>query len=335
MAGARCGGKPAGSREKRAIRERRLRWGGGLLAAIALVLGIGPCGTNAADQPLRLGILPVLDTLPLQVAVAERLFEKHGLNVQLVSFDSALERDAAMQAGQLEAYFGDMVNTVLVAQGGVNMRMVTVSYVSRPGQRQFALVGRPGLQAASLDQLPSGAVGLSNATIMEYLLDLMEERGLVPRGRFERLEVKKIPIRMQMLMGGRLDLAILPEPLVSLAESQGARVFATDESLNVPLTVIGVLDRLLHDSAGTGEKFLAAYGEAVAALSTDPEKYRKLMAESCRIPESLTATFRIPAFPRPGLPPKADVDRLLAWMRSRGLLSRPLSADELMWSARP
>ncbi|MEJ5364082.1 MAG: ABC transporter substrate-binding protein [Desulfosoma sp.] len=306
-----------------------------VLSALSLVFATAANRTWAADRLLRLGILPVLDTLPLQVAVSEKFFEKHGLNVELVSFDSALERDAAMQAGQLEAYFGDMVNTVLVVQGGVPMRIVTVSYASRPGQRQFAVVGRPGLEAASLHDLPSGSLGLSNATIMEYLVDLMEERGLVPRGRFERLEVKKIPIRMQMLLGGRLDLAILPEPLVSLAESQGARVYADDQSLEVTLTVIGIVDRLLQDPAGVGERFLAAYGEAVDALSRDPEKYRKLMAESCRIPESLRATFRIPAFPRPGLPPTADVERLLSWMEARGLMNRPLKADDLVWSVRP
>lgn len=305
------------------------------LALVAWLFGLTASTAWAMDKPLRLGILPVLDTLPLQVAVSERLFEKHGMNVQLVSFDSALERDAAMHAGQLEAYFGDMVNTVLVAQSGVPLRVVTVSYVSRPGQRQFALVGRPGLDAGSIFQIPSGSLGLSNATVMEYLLDLMEERSLVPHGRFERLEVKKIPIRMQMLLGGQLDLAILPEPLVSLAESQGARVYVTDEGLNVPLTVIGIVDRLLQNSSGIGEKFLSAYGEAVTALSKDPERYRKLMAASCRIPEPLTATFRIPTFPPPGLPPKAEVDRLLSWMRARGLLTRPLSTDDLVWSGRP
>jgi len=307
-------------------------WG---FAAVVVAFHATAMPVYGAEGAIRLGILPVLDTLPLHVAVAEGFFEKQGLTVQLVPFDSALERDAAMQAGQLEAYFGDMVNTVLVVQGGVPMRMVTVSYVSRPGQRQFAVVGRPGLDAVSLHALPSGTLALSNATIMEYLLDLMEERGLVPKGRFERLEVKKIPIRMQMLLGGRLDLAILPEPLVSLAESQGARVYADDQSLDVPLTVIGILDRFLQDPAGVGERFLAAYGEAVAALSRDPEKYRKLLAESCRIPESLRDTFRIPAFPRPGLPPKAEVERLLSWMGSRGLVNRPLKADDLVWSARP
>lgn len=301
--------------------------------ALIFVMGVYPAHT--ADPPIRLGILPVLDTLPLQIAATHGHFAKQGLNVELVSFDSALERDAAMQAGQLEGYFGDMVNTVLMVRSGVPMRMVTVAYAGRPGQRQFALVGRPGIDAASVDAIASGTVGLSNATIMEYLLDLMEERGLIPRGRLERLEVKKIPVRMQMLLGGRLDLAILPEPLVTLAESQGARVYATDESLQVPLTVVGLLQRLLTDDARTGERFLAAYREALTALSRDPEKYRSLMVTSCRIPDQLAATFRIPAFPDAGLPPQAEVERLLTWMRARGLVTDALSATDLMWSARP
>lgn len=313
--------------------SHRLRSFGLLLGALALAMAT-PLG-YAAEKPLRFGILPVLDTLPLQVAATEGYFSKHGLTVELVTFDSALERDAAMQAGQLEGYFGDMVNTVLMVRSGVPMRMVSVAYASRPGQRQFALVGRPGLDAASLDAMASGTVGLSNATIMEYLLDLMEERGLVPPGRFERLEVKKIPVRMQMLLGGRLDLAILPEPLVTLAVSQGARVYVTDENLEVPLTVVGLLHRLLTDSSKTGEKFLLAYREALAALAKDPEKYRPLMAASCRIPDQLAATFRVPVFPEAGVPPEAAVERLLAWMRARGLVSQDLIAKDLVWSPTP
>ncbi len=304
-----------------------------LLGLLALAILGRPL--HASEKPLRVGILPVLDTLPLQIAFTEGYFSKHGLNVQLVPFDSALERDAAMQAGQLEGYFGDMVNTVLMVRSGVPMRIVTVAYASRPGQRQFALLGRPGLEAASVDALASGTVGLSKATIMEYLLDLMEERGLVPRGRLERLEVKKIPVRMQMLLGGRLDTAILPEPLVTLAESQGSRVYVTDENLQVTLTVVGLLHRLLTDDTQTGEKFLKAYGEALSALSANPEKYRSLMVTSCRIPEQLAATFRIPVFPEAGLPPDADVERLLTWMRARGLVTETLNVGDLTWSGRP
>ncbi|MEJ5348572.1 MAG: ABC transporter substrate-binding protein [Desulfosoma sp.] len=300
-----------------------------------LVLGILGRPSHASQKPLRVGILPVLDTLPLQIAFTEGYFAKHGLNVQLISFDSALERDAAMQAGQLEGYFGDMVNTVLMVRSGVPMRIVTVAYASRPGQRQFALLGRPGLEATSLDALPSGTVGLSNATIMEYLLDLMEEQGLVPRGRLERLEVKKIPVRMQMLLGGRLDAAILPEPLVTLAESQGARVYVTDENLQVTLTVVGLLDRLLTDDTQTGEKFLNAYREALSALAANPEKYRSLMVASCRIPEQLAATFQMPVFPEAGLPPYADVERLVSWMRARGLVTEAIKVADLTWSGRP
>ncbi|WP_445890427.1 ABC transporter substrate-binding protein [Desulfosoma sp.] len=310
------------------------------LLALGLLIGSLACGTavswgHAAEKPLRLGILPVLDTLPLQVAVTEGYFAKQGLAVELVVFDSALERDAAMQAGQLEGYFGDMVNTVLMVRSGVPMRMVTAAYAARPGQRQFAVVGRPGLNAASLDAMASGTVGLSNATIMEYLLDLMEERGLVPPGRFERLEVKKIPVRMQMLLGGRLDLAILPEPLVTLAVSQGARVYATDEDLQVPLTVVGLLHRLLNDSVHTGERFLSAYREALAALAQNPEKYRSLMAATCRIPEELAASYHVPEFPEAGVPPEVEVERLLAWMRVRGLLTEALSVRDLVWSPTP
>jgi len=35
-----------------------------------------------------------------------------------------------MQAGQLDGYFGDLLNTVLLIQNGVPIRIVTVAYAT-------------------------------------------------------------------------------------------------------------------------------------------------------------------------------------------------------------
>ena len=36
------------------------------------------------------------------------------------------------------------------------------------------------------------------------------------------MEIKKIPIRLQMLLSGQVTAALLPEPLLTLAETHGA-----------------------------------------------------------------------------------------------------------------
>jgi|GEM_PF-5816873 len=108
-----------------------------------LLLCLILCLPIAAEAKIRLGILPVPDTLPLQVAAGEKLFARHGLEVELVPFASALERDTAMQTGNLDGYFGDMVATLLLIKAGVPLSAVLVSYASTPGQPMFGLVTSP------------------------------------------------------------------------------------------------------------------------------------------------------------------------------------------------
>jgi NitT/TauT family transport system substrate-binding protein len=280
-----------------------------LVLTAALLLG---GGTHAWAQPLRIGILPVLDTLPLQVGVAEGLFAAEGVQVELVPFASAMERDMAMQAGQLDGYFGDLPITLLLIQAGVDMRIATVAYASTPGQRMFALLAGPG--RASRESM---TVGISKASVIEYLLGRMQEQGSAAGLDLQPVEVRKIPIRMQMLLAGQLDAALLPEPLATLAERRGATVLATDEELNLILTVICLHSTRLRELP----RFIKAYGTAVERINAAPERYRELMIQACRIPPELSSTFPVYRFPAPGLPAPQEIERTSGWMVRRGMLS--------------
>lgn len=289
-------------------------------AALALVLALAAVPFPALCGPIRIGILPVLDTLPLRVADADGLFARHGLDVELVPFASAMERDTAMLSGNLDGYFGDLVATLTLIRAGVPMRIATVSYATTPGRRMFAI-------AASPRPVREGApLGYSRTTIMEFLLDLMAPDDVVARRGFTRMEVKKIPIRMQMLLAGQLGYAILPEPLATLVESRGGEILATDSDLGIPLTVV-CLSAARMQACGP---FMAAYAEALDALKRDPEAYRELMARSCRIPDALAPSFPLPAYPAPHLPSRAAVDQMQGWMRNKGLLDAPLPYERLV-----
>lgn len=291
-----------------------------------LFLSAGP----ARAETLRFGILPVLDTLPMQVAVSEGLFERAGLDVELVTFQSALERDTAMQAGQIQGYFGDLVATLLLIDKGADMRVATVSYRTALGRPMFAVTTSPGNAALSIRDLAGKSVGISATTIIEYLLDRILDAEGLPRDHFQRVEVKKVPIRLQMLATGQLDLALLPEPLASLAVFQGGAIVATAERLDMPLTVLCLERGWFEGRAEEYKAFLDAYAEAVELLRENPEHYRELMAETCRIPPPLVDRFPVYRYPAPALPTADEVGAVQAWMIEHGLLAAPVPLDRVI-----
>ncbi len=300
-----------------------------LTASLAIVLTLFMTSASAGAATIRFGVLPVLDTLPLQVAAREGLFAAQGLDVELVNFTSALERDTAMQAGRLDGYFGDLVATLLLVKAGSPLRVVSVAYESRPDRRMFGLVTSPRKAGLTLAGLSGNSVSISRSTIIELLLQRMETAYAIPAGAMVPLEVKKIPIRMQMLLAGEIDLALLSEPLLSVAESKGGTVLATDQKLNMPLTVLCLADRLADDPA-TRNGFLNAYREALKRIAADPERYRGLMAETGRIPAELKDSFPVYRYPEPRLPTSPEIKDVQDWMLAKGLLTQSIPYARLV-----
>lgn len=305
-----------------------------LFLALALILAMATAA-RADTISIRFGILPVIDTLPLQVAERDGLFAANGLDVDLVKFMSALERDTAMQTGQIDGYFGDLVATYLLLNQGVPMHIALTSWRTTPGYPMFGIALSPANRDLGLGDMKGRSLALSKSTVMEFLADKLEKSLGVNPGHFARMEVKKMPIRLQMLLTDQVDSALLPEPLLSLARLKGGTVLATAENLDLPLTVLCLHKRYFENGGEGYLRFLKAYREAVKRLAENPEKYRPLMAETCRIPKPLVSEFPVYPFPAPALPTPAELDDVQAWMMDKGLLKGRIPDAEALSPIQP
>ncbi len=84
-----------------------------MIKRLFLLLALLLIALPASAAGLRLGVLPAADSLVLNVAHDEGLFEAEGLDVDLIPFQSALELGAAMRAGELDGHFGDIINVLM------------------------------------------------------------------------------------------------------------------------------------------------------------------------------------------------------------------------------
>jgi NitT/TauT family transport system substrate-binding protein len=187
----------------------------------------------------------------------------------------------------------------------------------------FGLMASPGRANRPVKALKAFGVAMSKATIIEFVLDAMLQQAELPPDYFQRVEIKKIPIRLQMLLANEVALAVLPEPLMALARARGGEALLTDEHLDMPLTVVCLREELALDPAAR-QAFLAAYGEAVRRINERPDDYRGLMVETCRIPRALAEDFPVYRYPAPALPTKAEIEAVQQWMRSKGLLKQTI-----------
>ena len=134
-----------------------------------------------------------------------------------------------------------------------------------------------------------------------------------------------------MLLSGRMESALLPEPLLSLVEGQGARVLLDDRKLNLPLAVIALKKPAQGDEAAFADRvkrFRAALAEEAARINADPETYKAMMQKFKLLSPQAAAHYRMLRFEEPltplGLPSEEDVRRYADWMKQNRILKKDL-----------
>ena len=274
-----------------------------------------------AATPLKLGVLLIEDSVPLYLAEQEHFYTEEGLMVELVPFLSALERDSALTAGAIDGAITDPVGALLFDRGRAMIKITALCLGLTPAEGPFAILAAPGSEVSSVEELKGVEIAVSNATIIEYVTDrLLENQGFGP-GEIKKIEVKKMPIRMQMLLSGSVKAATLPEPLASIAAGKGATVLISDSenSESLSQTVIVFRTQVLTERKEAVARFFKAYSRAVEAINTDPEQYRTLFVEKGRIPPFLADKYTIPRYPKPAPFSKALYDPVVTWLADKKL----------------
>jgi len=300
------------------------------LGIVLIIMALAGCTANPPKQEIKIGILPIEDALPIVVAEQEGIFSKHGLNVEIIKFQSALERDSALTANELHAVITDPVAVILLGEAGYNMKIVSLCLGKTPEEGVFAILASPNSSISSVKDLEGGKIAISSNTIIEYVTDsLLKEYNV----NAEKIEVKKIPIRMQMLLDDKVEAATLPEPLASLAVHKGAKLIVSDAMLNksISQTVIAFREDFIRENPQAIEKFLQAYKEAVEKINSQPSKYRSLFIEIARVPEPIANSYPMPTYPEPEPLGKENFLSVYEWAKNKGLIKKEISYEDIIY----
>ncbi len=292
---------------------------------IALILAVLLLGCSQAPQEkLRVGILPIEDSLPVVIADEQGLFKKHGLDVEIIHFSSAVERDAALTAGDVDAVITDPLAVILLRDKGYDIRIASLCLGKTPKEGVFAILATPNSNINSVEDLDGRGIAVSLNTIIEYALDMMLSEYNI---NYTKVSIPKIPVRMQALLNGNIEAAVLPEPLASYAVSKGAKLILSDAMLNESITQTVIAFRGDVDDEKV-QKFLEAYREAVREINANKEKYREKFIEIARVPEDIAGSYPVPNYPEPQQLPKEYYDRYLQWAMQKGLIEKPVPYEE-------
>ena len=207
--------------------------------AVVVFLGttVSSCAPAPAAQPeepkLKLALIPVLDTIPIYIALQNGYFGAQGIEVETVPVKSPQERDVLLQTGQVDGVLTDLQGVGLLNKDSARVKAVYTSRRPFPDAPLFRILASPKSNIATPADLKGVPIGISNNTIIEYLTDrILTSEGLTA-DEIAKIDVGAITVRFEQLMNGNIQAAVLPDPLAQGAIAAGARLVADDTSTRI------------------------------------------------------------------------------------------------------
>ena len=289
-----------------------------LLIIISTISLIGCSKEKPAAVPAKtitIGVMPDVESIPFIIADKNGYFTKEGVQVKLVPFKSAKDRDSALQSGQLDGVITDLLAVVFANEGGINLKICS----KNDGNIELMAGKNSGI--SSIADLKGKQIGLSTNTIMEYTTDRMLEAGQVKPEDVKKVAIPQMPTRLEMLQGAKVDAAILPEPLAGLAVKNGAKVLNSTDSMSNKAGAIAFTAQSLQDNPAEIKAVFKAYNDAVDYLQKEPlANYVDYIIQTQGFPAEIKDSFKLPQYTKAELPSEMIFNDVVKWMKDKNLI---------------
>ncbi len=305
-----------------------------VLLLVTLTAALSGCAFGSStgkDKSLKIGLIPVLDVLPFYIAQDKGYFEAEGLKVEPVPIKSAQERDALMQAGEIDGMLTDLISSALLNRETGQVKVIAKARKAYRDFPQFRILAAPGVTVNSPADMAGIKVGISQNSVIQYLNDRLLTRWGLPADQIAFEEVGAIPTRFELLMNGQLKAAVLPDPLAQAAIAGGASLIVDDAQFpEYSQSVLAFHQDTLQNKPEAVRAFMRAWNKAVADLNKDPNTFRDVLIEKTRVPESIQGTYNVPPFPENEITSEAEWQDVMQWAQDKGLLDKPITYDTMV-----
>jgi NitT/TauT family transport system substrate-binding protein len=291
------------------------------------------CSSDSSPDCIRIGFLYMPDALPFVCAQKEGIFEEEGVQVKLIPFQSIVERDSALQAGELDAVLGDLVSTYMLRSSGQKVRVALMSFYSPFGRRQIGIVSSPQSSVHTVQDLKGVGIGMAMNSVVEYISDqLLFEEGFTEQD-LVKTNISNFSIRLNMLVENQIPAAIFPEPLASYAESRGCHHITDDENDDVVIGALAVSESMMERSPDALLSCVKAVNRAVENIMVAPEAFTDLLGSLMRVPKGCEFYYDVPPYPKNRVPTEEQVARVSEWLKTKGLIDSTHDYKEFITDA--
>lgn len=293
---------------------------------VTLALLLAACGgEEKKSEVLKVGAMSSLDYIPYVLAEELGYTDSLGVDLEIVKFFSANDRDAAFRSGQVDGTVTDYTGAAIQHAAGLPLALV----VKHDGY--FEMMAQPSL--ASMAELKGKKVSVSRNTVIEYATDkMLEVAGLSPE-EVEKPEVNKIPLRMEMMVGGEVDASVFPDPFITISKARGFVSLSSTRDLGISVTGTIFSQKALTEKGEAIKALMTAYNLAVDYINSHPrEEWQEILIEDAGIPAELVSQVVLPTYRHAEQPSQKEIKETIEWLKARALVPVEYEGEGLVYS---
>ena len=311
-----------------------------LLAALgtaAALAGLAPAHAQQQAVKLRVSTIPIIDTAPLQAAIAKGFFAEQGLEVDTTPTAGGAVGLPALAAGQVQITFSNIISIVLGAKEGLGFQVIAAGSGTAGTPPDLAgMVTKAGGAIKTGKDLEGKriAVNTRNNIIWLYARAWVQATGGDP-DKPTYLEVP-FPQMMDALRGDRVDAAFVVEPFLSAGVRSGAAQIIgwpyNSVQKHIPVGMYAVTRSYLQANRAVVERFVRAYNKGVDWINQNKgsEEWLKIISGYTRMKPEQLKDLNLPLFEKTVDP--AGVDNVVALMRKHKMLEGAFDSKALLYS---
>jgi len=254
------------------------------ICSVAFVLVLAAPRESAGADKIRVGYGSMsVHYAPIWIAGDAQLYQKNGLDAEVLYLESALVRSALI-AGEIA--MGGMSATTMAAprlQGAD-----TVMVASFLNTLQYRLVVRPEIKSvADLKKKRVGVAGFGLGAHRGAQI-LLAKLGLNPDTDVVMLQTGGEPTRVAALVTGSIDATVLNPPAHNRAAEAGMRILANMAEMNFPYLASSLVttDSFVKKNPDVARRVVKSVIDSIHVLKTNPELSKRTVRKYMRLKEN-------------------------------------------------
>lgn len=300
-----------------------------LIAAVAAMCLLGGCSKPKANdkETIRIGMMASSDVVPFVMMNENKITDKYGITVELETFTSSKDRDAAFTAGELDGVLTDLIGVCMYQNADFDVRITGIT------DGDFILAAGKDTGIGSIEDIKGKSIAISENTLIDYTLDNILTYNTMASDDVVKEIVPRIPDRLELLRNGKVDLGLMPEPFATLALNDGAIYLGSANEMGLFPAVSAFSKKAIDEKGDAIKNLYLAYDEAVAYINdNDISKYEDIVIKAVGYPEEMAGKIELPVYRENVLPSEDEFYEAVLWASERGLCKEELAYNETTYN---